>query len=92
MGVSALMMEQCIGVISGIALRKVSCVRKNPKNEAKKIFKKSPLSTFSAGLNSERAQKKALAASDLIVKMANGEIALELVRSLHTTMFMPKMA
>ena len=86
------MIEQCIGVMLGIALRNVSCVRKNPKNEAKKIFTKSPLSTFSAGLNSESDQKNALAASDLIVKMANGEIALELVRSLHTTMFMPKMA
>ena len=86
------MMEQCIGVISGIALRKVSCVRKNPRKDAAKIFKKSPLSTFSAGKNNERIQKKALAPNDLMVKMARGEMPLELVRSLHTTMFMPKMA
>ena len=86
------MIEQCIGVMLGIALRNVSCVRKNPKKDAARIFKKSPLSTFSTGLNSESAQKNALAAKDLIVKMANGETPLELVRSLHTTMFMPKMA
>ena len=86
------MIEQCIGVMLGIALRKVSCVRKNPRKDAARIFTKSPRSTFSAGPNNERSQKKALAAKDLIVKMANGEIPLEVVRSLHTTMFIPKMA
>ena len=67
-------------------------MRKNPRKDAARIFTKSPRSTFSAGPNNERSQKKALAAKDLIVKMANGEIPLEVVRSLHTTMFMPKMA
>jgi hypothetical protein len=86
------MMEQCIGVISGIALRKVSCVRKNPRKDAAKIFTKSPRSTFSAGMNNERIQKNALAPSDLTVKIASGDMALDVVRSLHTIIFMPKMA
>jgi hypothetical protein len=37
-GEMALTMEQSIGVMSGIAIRKVICVRKNPRTDAPNIF------------------------------------------------------
>jgi hypothetical protein len=43
-------------------------------------------------MNNERIQKNALAPSDLTVKIASGDMALDVVRSLHTIIFMPKMA
>ena len=37
-GVNALMIEQVIGVTSGMALKNENCTRKKPTNEAANIF------------------------------------------------------
>lgn len=91
MGEMALTMEQSMGVMSGIAIRKVICVRKNPRTEAKKIFTKSLRSTFSPEVNREMSQKSNPAPMERKQKSAMGEMRWLLVRSLQTMMLMPKM-
>lgn len=91
MGEMALTMEQSIGVMSGIAIKKVICVRKNPRTEAKNIFTKSFFSTCSLGRNREISQKSAPAPMERRQKSAMGEMRCPLVKSLHTIMFIPKM-
>lgn len=86
------MMEQSMGVMSAIAIRKVICVRKKPKTEAAKIFGKSRLSTCSAGMKRERIQKRDPAPKERRQNRAMGEIKSLLVISLHITMFRPKIA
>ena len=91
MGEMALTMEQSIGVMSGIAIKKVICVRKNPRTEAKNIFIKSFFSTCSLGKNREISQKSDPAPIERRQKSAMGEMRCPLVKSLHTMMFIPKM-
>ena len=91
-GESELMIEQCIGVISGMATRNVSWVTKYPRNAARKILGISLNSTFSLGRKIESIQKSAPAPNDLNVKIAMGEISFPLVRSLQTIIFTPKIA
>jgi len=90
MGESEATIEQSIGVIWGIAIRKVICVRKKPSTDATKIFGKSSRSTISFGLNSEMNQKRIPAPDERSVKRASGEIVLLDVKSLHTMMLSPK--
>jgi len=79
-----------MGVIWGIAIRKVICVRKNPSTDAATIFGRSCRSTASFGLNSEMSQKRAPAPNERSVKRARGEIVLLDVKSLQTMMLSPK--
>ena len=83
------MIEQSIGVIYGIPIRKVTWHVKNPSIEAANILGRSFLSTFSAGRNDEIIQNNAPAPSALRVKMPSGDIRPSLVRSLHTIMLNP---
>lgn len=57
-GDKALMMEQSIGVMSGMAMRKVSCAMKKPRKEAAAIFAKSARLTFSRGMKADNSQNK----------------------------------
>ena len=89
-GEMALTMEQSMGVISGMAIRKVICVRKKPNTEAKNIFTKSFRSTFWPGVNKEMSQKSIPAPIERRQKRAIGDMRWLLVRSLQTMMLMPK--
>jgi hypothetical protein len=81
--------EQSIGVIRDIAIRKHICVRKKPSTEAAKIFGKSLLSTLCFGKKSDISQNNAPAPNERMVNSAIGDMAPLLVKSLHTTMLSP---
>lgn len=89
-GESEATIEQSIGVIWEIAIRKVICVRKKPSTDAARILGRSRFSTTSFGLNSEISQKRAPAPNERSVKRASGVIVLLDVKSLHTIMLSPK--
>ena len=91
MGEMALTMEQSMGVMSGMAIRKVICVRKKPSTDAKNIFTKSFRSTGPPGVNREIIQQSNPAPMERKQKSAMGEIRWLLVKSLQTMMLMPKM-
>lgn len=92
MGDNELTIEQSIGVISGIATKKVTCVTKKPNSEAIKILPISFFSTFSLGTKHERSQKSDPAPNERIKNKAMGDSNRLAVKSLHTIMLMPKMA
>ena len=83
-------MEQSIGVMREIAIKKHICVRKNPRTDAAKIFGRSRRSTLSFGIKREIIQKSEPAPIERIVKSASGEITPLEVKSLQTTMLSPK--
>jgi len=89
-GVNVLMIEQVIGVTSGIALRKENCTRKKPTNEAANIFGKSFGATFSRGKHNDNIQKRIPAPKALRQNNARGESKWLFDKSLHVTMLMPK--
>jgi len=92
MGESELTMEQSIGVISGIAIRKVICVMKNPSTDAMSILNRSFYSTCSLGVKRDMDQKSRAAPSERMKNSVIGVKMLLLVRSLHTMMLIPNMA
>ena len=73
-GEMELTIEQSIGVISGIAIKKVICVRKKPRTEAMNIFIRSFGFTFSIGRNSEINQNSNPAPIERKQKSAMGEM------------------
>ena len=73
MGESELTMEQSMGVMSGMAIRKVTCVMKKPSMEAMRIFPKSFFSTFSFGKKKERSQKSKPAPNERTKNKVMGE-------------------
>ena len=85
-----MIIEQSIGVMREIAIKKQICVRKNPSTEAAKIFGKSRSSTLSLGIKSEIIQNSEPEPIERIVNSASGEIAPLEVKSLQTTILSPK--
>ena len=85
-------MEQSIGVISEIAIRKEVCVKKNPNMEAMKMRGKSLISTFSEGMKRESNQNSNPAPMERRANRANGDNRWLPVMSLQTIIFKPKMA
>ena len=92
MGESELTIEQSIGVISGIAIRKVICVMKNPSTDAINILNRSFFSTCSFGVKSDMDQNSRDAPNERMKNRVVGVKRLLLVRSLHTMMLMPNIA
>ena len=86
------MIEQSIGVISGIPMRKVICVRKKPRKDAAKIFGRSFLSTFSLGIKAEVNQNNPPAKTERSRNKPKGEIMPPEVRSLQIIILKPKIA
>ena len=84
------MMAVSIEVAIVMAIRNEICVRNKPIDEAAAIFQKSPLSTFSEGMNSEMSQKSAVAPAARSVKSTYGDRTSELAISLQKTILRPK--
>jgi hypothetical protein len=90
-GVSVVMIAASTGVVIIIALRKLIWVRNNPNIDARKIFGKSFLSTFSFGRKNETIQKQIVAPNARRKNIPIGEITPNETRFLHVMMLNPKM-
>ena len=91
MGPSVPKIAESMAVAMVIPIRKVTCVRKNPSNDASAIRHMSPFFTGSFGIKSDRIQKIADAPMALNVNSTMGATAPELAMSLHSTTFNPNM-
>ena len=87
-----MMIEQFIGVICGIAERKVYCVRKKPSTDATKILGRSLRETRFVGFMKEIIQNRLPATSALRQKSVSGEKICPAERSFVVTILTPNIA